>query len=280
MKKEIFDDFFKPYSENVDQVDLNSSFWKLSDKIILEIIKKEILVNCNKESLIMDAGGGTGRWIVKMAKETDANFVLYDRSEHMLLKAKSNILSADIVDKVKIINGDLNDIVKISDNSIDNVVSIYSPISFIYEPEKAFKEMYRVLKPGGKILIMGHSFYNAIYSKINNYNALSEEIGVLFNQKIVKWAPHVPNLITYSKETMEEGLNKAGFYSEKTYGIPVFVQPGPEDFNPGNEGVSRISKYLDDVNNFNKIFELEMMSNSLPTVANRGMNIFTLATKK
>lgn len=279
MNKEVFNQFFKPYSENVDNVDLNSAFWKLSDKIILEVIKKEIFSNCNKESIIMDAGGGTGRWIVKMAKETEANFLLYDRSEDMLLKAKINISLAGIENRTKIINGDLTDITEITDGSVDNIVSIYSPISFIYEPERAFKELYRVLRPGGKILIMGHSLYNAIYSKINNYNASLGEIKKLFEQHIVKWAPHVPELIAYSKESMEDALSSVGFSIDKTYGIPVFVQPGTEDFNSGNEGVSKISKYLEEVNNFNQIFEIEMASNSLPTVSNRGMNIFTLAEK-
>lgn len=280
MKKEVFDQFFKPYSENVDQVDLNSSFWRLSDKIILEIIKKEILINSNKESVIMDAGGGTGRWIIKMSKENDSNFIIYDRSEDMLIKAKNNISEAGIDGRTKIINGDLTNIKEIIDSSIDYIVSIYSPISFIYDYEKAFKELYRILKPGGKILIMGHSFYNAIYSKINNYNAPAEEIKKLFEEHIIKWAPHVPDLVTYSKESMESELNNTGFVVEKTYGIPVFVQPGPEDFNSNNKGVSRVSKYLENANNFKQIFEIEMASNSLPTVANRGMNIFTLATKK
>ncbi len=280
MKKEVFDNFFKPYSENVDQVDLNSAFWRLSDKIILEIIKKEILINSNKESVIMDAGGGTGRWIIKMSKETDSKFVLYDRSEDMLLKAKTNISVDGIENRTEIINGDLTDIKEITDSSIDYIVSIYSPISFIYENEKAFKELYRVLKPNGKILIMGHGLYNALYSKINNYNATAEEIKKLNEEHIVKWSPHVPDLIAYSKESMEDNLNKSGFTIDKTYGIPVFVQPGSEDFNSNNEGVSRISKYLENEKNFNQVFEIEMASNSLPTVANRGMNIFTLATKK
>jgi ubiquinone/menaquinone biosynthesis C-methylase UbiE len=279
MKKEIFDEFFKPYAQNVDQVDANSSFWKLSDKIILEIIKREILFNTNKDSVVMDAGGGSGRWVVKMSKETNSNFIIYDRSEDMLQKANENVKNAYIEDRVKIIAGDLTDIKEFDDNSIDFITSIYSPISFIYELETAFKELNRILKPGGKIIMMGHSLYNAIYSKINNYNSPAEEIKRLYKEHIIKWAPHVPELIAYSKESMEQELVKAGFEIEKTFGIPVFVQPGPEDFSPDNEGVSRISKYLEDVDNFNEVFKLEMASNSLPTVANRGMNIFTLATK-
>jgi len=280
MKKGIFDDFFKPYAKNVDQVDLNSAFWKLSDKIILEIIKKEILSHATENSIIMDAGGGSGRWVVKMSKECSSRFLIFDRSEDMLEKASQNIKNAGIQNNVQIIKGDLTNIKEFADNSVNHITSIYSPISFIYEYEKAFREMYRILKPGGKIIIMGHSLYNAIYSKINNYNAPVHEIKRLYEEHVVKWAPHVPELIAYSKETMEDELSKAGFVVEKTFGIPVFVQPGPEDFNPNNEGVSKISKYLENTDNFNNTLDIEMQSNSLPNIANRGMNIFTLATKK
>lgn len=275
-----FKNFFEPYSKNVDQVDTNSAFWKLSDKIIFEIIKQNILVNTSKDTVLFDAGGGTGRWIVKMSKNTDIPFILYDRSTDMLEKAKSNIEEANIQDRVRIMHGDLTDIKEQKTESVDYIVSIYSPISFIYDNKKAFSEMFRILKKGGKILIMGHGYYNALFSKINNYNAPKEELQRLHDAYRVKWAPHVPELITYSKESMELNLMDAGFTIGKTFGIPIFVQPGPEDFNPANEGVSRISKYLEDVNNFNQIFEIEMASNSLPTVANRGMNIFTLAIKE
>jgi len=95
----------------------------------------------------------------------------------------------------------------------------------------------------------------------------------------VKWAPHVPELVTFSKESMEKLLNNAGFQIKKTYGVPVFVQPGPEDFDSENEKVSAVSRYLEQPGIFKEIFDLEMKNNSEDTVVNRGMNIFTLAIK-
>lgn len=279
MEKEEFDIFFKSYAENVDSVDKNSFFWKLSDKIILEIIKKEILRFSDNSSIIFDAGGGSGRWVVKMSRESDANFIIYDMSTDMLKKAEENISKFQLEDRVKILKGDMCNIENILDNSVDFITSIYSPISFIYDKGTAFKEMYRILKPGGKIIVMGHGFYNSIYSKINNYNAPAEELKSLFKDGLIKWAPHVPKLITFSKENMEKSLSDVGFVLDKSFGVPVFVQPGLEDFNPDNDGVSKISKYLSEEDNFNAIFEMEMESNSISTLVNRGMNIFSLAQK-
>ncbi len=279
MDKKIFDNFFELYSENVDNADKNSYFWKLSDKIILEIIKKEILNIANKDSIIFDAGGGSGCWTVKMSNKLKANFVIYDRSEHMLKKAKINIKHANLQNKVKIICGDLINIKKYKTGAVDFIVSIYSPISFVYDYQKAFSEMYRILKPGGKIIIMAHGFYNALYSKINNYFASVIELNNLSKKHIVKWSKSVPDLITYSKESISKELIRAGFLIENNFGIPVFVQPGLEDFDSTNKSISKISEYLRDKEIFNFIFNLEMKYNSLPEVINRGMNIFILAKK-
>jgi len=169
---------------------------------------------------------------------------------------------------------------KVESDSVDYIVSIYSPISFIYEKREAFSEMYRVLKKGGKIIIMGHGLHNAISSKINNFCAESAELERLSEDKMVKWGEHVPELNVFSKEILEGDLKNAGFYPDKTYGVPVFAQSGPEDFDPENIKKSRISSALDKQEFFDKVFEIEMKYNSDAMIVNRGMNIFSVGIKK
>jgi hypothetical protein len=67
---------------------------------------------------------------------------------------------------------------------------------------------------------------------------------------------------------------------DKTYGVPVFAQPGQEDFDPENVTKSKISAALENEDFFNKVFELEMKYNSQLTITNRGMNMFAVAVKK
>lgn len=279
MEQEVFDRFFKPYSQSVDRANGTSAFWRLSDSLISAIIKENIGKYCTEESVVCDAGGGTGRWVAEISKEILGKFIIYDRSKDMLLKAKENIKDMGLMNRVTLIQGDLVDMSSIESESVDYIISIYSPISFIYENKKATAEMFRILKKKGRILIMGHSYYNALASKINNYRTDSEELAKLVQSYRVKWAPHVPELVTYSKESMEALLNEAGFRIEKTYGVPVFIQPGAEDFDPENKKVSAISKYLEDPTTFKEIFDLEMKHNSKDSIANRGMSIFTLASK-
>jgi ubiquinone/menaquinone biosynthesis C-methylase UbiE len=280
MKKEIFDSFFKPYATNVDNVADVSAFWRLSDEIITEIIKREIAPYCTDSSLTMDAGGGTGRWAIKLSEVLKGKLVVFDRSEDMLARASENISKSNVSDRISIVEGNLTQVDDFADNSVDHIVSIYSPLSFIYEQDKAAKELFRILKPGGRILIMSHSYHNALASKINNYRANAEELQKLAYEQRVKWAPHVPELITHSKESIEKLFSGTGFQVQKTYGIPIFVQPGPEDFDPKNEKKSAVSEYLENPDISKSVFEIEMRFNADQTVANRGMNMFMLAEKK
>lgn len=280
MKKEIFDSFFNPYAKTVDKAAGVSAFWRLSDKIITEIVRREIAPYCTDSSLTMDAGGGTGRWAIRLSGILKGKIVVFDRSEDMLAKASENIGKSNVSDRISTVEGDLTQIDDFADNSVDSIVSIYSPLSFIYEQGKAAKELFRILKPGGRMLIMSHSYHNALASKINNYRAGAEELQKLANKQMVKWAPHVPELVTHSKESIEELFSDAGFHIQKTYGVPVFVQPGPEDFDPENEKKSAVSEYLENPDVFKSVFEIEMRFNANETVANRGMNMFMLAKKK
>ena len=280
MQEEIFDSFFNPYAKTVDKAAGVSAFWRLSDEIITEIVRREIAPYCTDSSLTMDAGGGTGRWAIKLSGVLKGKLVVFDRSEDMLAKASENIGRSNVSDRISIVKGDLTQIDDFADNSIDNIVSIYSPLSFIYEQDKAAKELFRILKPGARILIMSHSYHNALASKINNYRADAEELQKLANEQRVKWAPYVPELVTHSKESIEKLFSDAGFQIQKTYGVPVFVQPGPEDFDPENEKKSAVREYLENPDVFKLVFEIEMRFNANETVANRGMNMFMLAEKK
>jgi ubiquinone/menaquinone biosynthesis C-methylase UbiE len=278
MNDQVFNAFFEEYAKNVDNAD-KQQFWKLSDAIIYAIIRLHIPPGrITPNQVIMDAGGGTGRWIVKLADTYPCSFLLFDKSEDMIAQARENIASASLDGRVRIVHGDMCDMRDVADASVDHVISIYSPMSFIDRHADAATELFRVLRPGGVAFIMGHGKLNAIASKLNAC-ASAEEIRDLEETAMVAWGPRIPPLVTFSKESMESLLSGAGFSVIATYGVPVFVQPGPEDWDAKNIQRSTISNALADPEWFRTSFEVEMKYNALPTVANRGMNMLTVAKK-
>jgi hypothetical protein len=126
---------------------------------------------------------------------------------------------------------------------------------------------------------MGHSYFNAIGSKINDYIAPKEELLKLEEESVVKWAPYVPELNVFSKESMEKLLRDGGFIIKKTYGVPSFVRPGPEDWDPENKQKSKISLALEKDDFYEAVYMVERKYGSDETVSNRGMNIITVAQK-
>lgn len=99
-------------------------------------------------SIVLEIAAGTGR-VTRHIREcipTSAKLIASDISEDMLLVAKKKLNHLDIdwqiIDAQKL---------PFSDNSIDLVVCCFGYM-FVPDQPKAFKEVYRVLKPGGHFL--------------------------------------------------------------------------------------------------------------------------------
>lgn len=280
MQHDEFTRFFEQYSQNVDHAD-KSYYWKLSDRIIFDLIRRYIPPSdMEPSSVILDAGGGTGRWVVKLAAEYDCRFHLYDLSEHMLKRAHSNLADAGIEDRVEVTLGDLCVMDSLADGSVDHVISIYGPLSFIDDAERAVAEIGRVLKPNGRAMIMSHGFYNSLASKIAA-GVDPRQLRAMSETATVKWADHVPALHAYSARDLEDLFIAAGMTVIATHGVTSLVAPGPEDFDPTNEARSAISTRLEeDSGFFATVLGLELKYGGLPAVTNRGINLMTIGQKQ
>lgn len=102
----------------------------------------------DKNSLILDAGGGTGKWALPLAK-MGYRVILCDISKGMLKQAEDKIIKEKVSDKVKIQEGDLTRL-SYPDQMFDFVLCEDGPIS-ISDSQKVVSELGRVLKREGKI---------------------------------------------------------------------------------------------------------------------------------
>lgn len=279
-KKKILTKFFEGYSKNVDNAN-SLWFWKLSDKIIEDIIQKHIDKLYKWELFtILDAWCWTWRWIKKIIeknKDKKLHFIAYDLFDSMLNKAKKNL---KWYNNINFIKWDLQNITSVDDNSIDLCISIYSPISFVDNSSLVIWQINKKLKNSWEALVMWHSYHNAIDSKINNYLADSLELSNLIDKKLVKWNDMLPFLNTYSIETFEKLWKENWLNCLWWYWITIYLKPQSEDWDPQNSKKSKISlKLEEDKDFFEKIYEIEMKNNSKNTLINRGLNILAYYKK-
>jgi ubiquinone/menaquinone biosynthesis C-methylase UbiE len=278
MRADEFNSFFKQYSENVDNSN-SLGFWKLTD----EILKTYLLENMPKREnvTVVDFGGGTGRWLrILDGYFKDSNFIIVDLSKDMLAKAKEKIVSGEYKNNMTLINSDIASTTELADGSADYIISTYNPLSFVDEPQKAIDEAYRVLKKGGLAQMTIQGYYNALYSKVNNFLVDPSELNDIFKSKKVQWNSNVPKLWQLSKKNMEEMFKASGFVNIESRGIATITQPQGEDFDPENKQLGPLSKKLNDNKDFfDTLLNIELTAGKDQDAVDRAMNILTIGTK-
>ena len=116
---------------------------------------------------VLDAGCGAGRFSVEIAK-CGSKVTLLDISSEQLRLAKDKLKEENLEANVDAaILADLRDLSMIEDNKFDTVVCYGAPINYLLEnKEKAIKELVRVTKKGGNILISVNSKWGVIRSQL------------------------------------------------------------------------------------------------------------------
>jgi SAM-dependent methyltransferase len=105
------------------------------------------------EGRCLDAGAGPGHLAIALGRITRLNIDALDLDPEALAIAKANIASAGLSDRVRPVEGNVEKL-PYPDDSIDLIVSRGS-YPFWKDKVKAFAELKRVLKPGGRIFVGG-----------------------------------------------------------------------------------------------------------------------------
>ncbi len=108
------------------------------------------------EGLVLDAGGGPGRYTIELAKQ-GYDVVLLDLTQEMLAKARRQISRAKVRDKVQqMVEGSIDNLDMFEDNSFDGVLCLGGPLGHLLDVgqrEKAIEELLRVAKPRAPIFV-------------------------------------------------------------------------------------------------------------------------------
>jgi ubiquinone/menaquinone biosynthesis C-methylase UbiE len=136
-------------------------FWEVYDRWISPSVVQALQVDLHERLLgelragarVLDVGSGGGQHAVRAAQDRpDLQVEGIDVSTTMVRRAKALAQRAGVADKVKFQLGDARAL-PFPDDSFD-AVWCAGPIKQIAEKSRALRECYRVLAPGGRLLIM------------------------------------------------------------------------------------------------------------------------------
>lgn len=158
-------------------------YYKIYDAITWKYL--EPYVPSRSDSLILDAGGGTGRWSIRMAKK-GCRVILLDSSEGMLKIAREKIERENLHNQIIIEKGDIT---KLNyPNETFGMILCEHAIFLLEKPDAAIKEFARVLKKGTPLVISAqnryvHSLVHLPNVELPSVEKLDEAISILSREK-------------------------------------------------------------------------------------------------
>ena len=120
--------------------------------ITLHFLKKYL----PKTGLVLDAGGGPGRYTIELAKR-GYDVILLDLVPELLKIAKEQIKKAGVQNKVKqIVEGSIDDLSMFENETFDAVLCLGGVLNHLLDErrrEKAARELIRVAKKGAPVFV-------------------------------------------------------------------------------------------------------------------------------
>jgi ubiquinone/menaquinone biosynthesis C-methylase UbiE len=155
---------------------------------------------------ILDLGTGPGLLSIEILRQIpDATVVGVDPLMKMLFLARENVHKSDVQAFEPILG--VSEKLPLTEKSIDTIVSRFS-LPYWKRPSESFLEMYRVLKPGGTVVL------EALNRDFPRWKLLGIKIGMLFNRAgrdVTRY--HVEAYsFAHTQEEVEMFFKKSGFH--------------------------------------------------------------------
>jgi ubiquinone/menaquinone biosynthesis C-methylase UbiE len=136
----------------------DSPYWDLYRRVSWEHAKPLLP---RERSRILDIGGGTGIWAVKLAK-SGHDVVCADLSHRMVDVARAAVEAARVSDRVTCARSDMQDLKEFGAAEFAAVWAQGDPLSYVPDPNLSLKNVARVLRPGGLFVASVDNRYAAI----------------------------------------------------------------------------------------------------------------------
>ncbi|MCP4050569.1 MAG: methyltransferase domain-containing protein [bacterium] len=256
--------YYNTIAKEYDNHYNNGPFWNIYNEVTWHYLKN-YLPKDKENSLILDAGGGTGIWSIRIAKE-GYNVILTDISNGMLDIARQKIKNENLESKINIINADITNLNAFKNENFELSLAEGDPVSYCSNPQKAIAELSRVTKANGHITV---SVDNKLHwaSKFIKLGEIEKADEVL-EKEISHMQTGVGNETypahMFTIEKLSDLFMQNKIEPVKSVGKPVFITPSDD---------------LEDETVFNNSLALEIKYSSLPSVVGAGGHIALIGKK-
>jgi 1-acyl-sn-glycerol-3-phosphate acyltransferase/ubiquinone/menaquinone biosynthesis C-methylase UbiE len=213
-EKEMGEPFWNNYFKDYDVLNELHAYQSLLDDVVRS-------TGIKAHDVVLDLGAGTGNLQTLLKKEDVSRMVCFDLSKEGLAHCQRK------TPWVETVLGDLSDTLPFSDGSFSAVVSSNALYTLSRaKRSKVFDEIYRVLKPGGRVVIaniLEHFSPYAIYAH-ELRTSLAKQGTVKTIKRMVKFAHPTVRMFSHNKKIRKSHVH------------------GPYDFFVPGEQASELKK--------------------------------------
>lgn len=238
-----------PYSDIYKQIGFQREIKRLEKQANLGAdreIKMLRNLGVNDNSLILEIGSGPGFYTKILLDNFINSEVVSMDIDETLLNYSNNMLGKDYKGRVTFINDDITDS-SIPNEYFDTII-VRFVLQHLKEPIVALKEIYRILKPGGKVIIIdvdselwGLTFPKSDLIKNLNTDLAKYQSSLKGNRDIGRSILTLLRMLKFKNLNIESVINHSDILGKENFRY---------NFDKGLENDPRLSEVIKEYNEF------------------------------
>lgn len=269
-------EYFRKKAKKYDDVD-KQAYWRLSDELLWNVLTRYLRMLPDNFTFL-DAGGGTGRWALKILSEfPNSSGTIADISHDMLNEATLNSKRIGVSGRLKIVNKNLEDFEILDQDSYDICYNFHNVLGFVENPINVLTNITSFVKKGGYVISFVPNLYHALFFNITIGNI--EEASSLLRRKRGKFVNVMPDMNFFTPKIIKELYGEVGLKIVQLTGFPTIIYPGYQETQL-HGSTKNLKSTLENQKYLNLIREIEkQLIDQGEEIASRGNNIFICGKK-
>lgn len=205
-------------------------YWDFSDRVLHELLRATLLDGLGDGGgvRILDAGGGTGRWALRLLADLPrATALVTDISPGMLEVAGRKAARSGARGRLELLEHDLHAPLPRRLGRFDVVLCFHNVASLVADPAALVRRLAAATAPGGRVALVLPSLWQAAAKVLRE--GRPGELARLARRFAVRYADGVPEVLVFTPSVARRLLASAGLADVSVRGFPVTVHPEGDD---------------------------------------------------